>query len=123
MSIILFSQAFREKAQQSFQSVGTVFVFCFPLLENVGCQKSLLFSHSVHSELTYLIRMGAHWAHRDPIEGLGDETTAESVKLVFQLRVSAELTDDFIYFHSLLEHIDSTEVAHIFLQCSSEWML
>ncbi len=120
----MFSQAFSEKALQSFQSVGTVFGGgLFPFLENVGCQKSLLFSRSVQPELTYLIRMGAHWAHWDPIQGLGDETTAESVKLVFQLRVSAELTDDFIYFHSLLEHIDSTEVAHILLQCASEWML
>lgn len=117
VSIILFSQAFTEKAQQSFQSIGTVFV------ENVGCQKSPLFSRSVQPELTYLIRMGAHWAHRDPIEGLWDETTAESVKLVFQLRVSAELTDDFIYFHFLPEHMDSSEVVHVLLQCSSEWML
>lgn len=60
--------------------------------------------------------MGAHWAHWDTIEGLRDETAAESVKLVFQLRDSAELTDDSIYFHSPIEHIDSAEVVHILLQ-------
>lgn len=68
------------------------------------------FSRSVQPRLTSLIRIGAHFAHRDTTEGPRDRTKAELVKLVFLSRASAVVTDDFIHFRSLLENAALTVV-------------
>lgn len=79
VSIIFLSPAFREESPGVRWDTESCFLSVFLFLEKLAVK----FSRSVRPGLTCLIRIGAHFAHRDTTEGLGDRTKAELVKLVF----------------------------------------
>lgn len=80
VSIVLLSQAFREKSPAVISECERCPRFFSWKATAVKCH------YYSPAAFTYLIRMVAHWAHRDTIEGIGDDSTAESLKLVFQLQ-------------------------------------